>query len=489
MKCFGLFSGISMIFLFLVALLFFPTVVLLNHKLYSPGKVNSSLKPHSVKTKVWNLWESGQKILLQYSNQAAEYYDIFSFHLFKWRKSAIFLLSVASCVIAYYSVYIDIDDVATPQLLFTLHPFELYDRKYDSKFRSSPLNLDSYFNMVVVFGVQNSNTVEPFNPSSKTSAKFSSLNISGIDQQKLMYEMCEYMINQKGRTDINVSIQNVQCYPYFFQQWMSVDCVDTRNFSYPDTTTWLTPSRSTCCGHDPTEISYPEDEFLSCAYTWSANYGNFDTGLWWNPDIEEIIAVTIGMDSRDKFSNDYRDGLDYWDKLDLWTSNFFRSTELRKSYSTSNMALLRYQRGLTVGINVVTPLCVCIGSLVVFFMSRNIIAAFTVLVSTYLILMILGGSVVLYNERFSLFTSMCATFAMAVGCGISSFLSHSYCEAGHAGYVDNTEIGTYLGKEVTPIIFGLTITSWLTALCLLGCGSYFTFGYLISIFFYFSYET
>lgn len=485
MKCFGLFSGISMIFLFLVALFYFPVVVLVNHKLYSPMKQGRSTSQsiEGTTTSSSNIlikyWEFLRQKLLETSKQVAEYYNLVSFYLFKWRKSTLFILSVASCVVASFSFNIDIDDVATPQLLFTSHPFELYDRNYDRKFRSSPLHLDNYFNMVVVFGVQNSNTVEPFNPSSKTSAQFNLLNISGVDQQELMYEMCDYMINEKGRTDINITIQNIQCYPYFFQQWMSVKCEETRNNSYPDTITWLTPSRSSCCGYDPSQITYPEEEFLSCIYTWSMNYGNFDTGLWWNPENENIIAVTIGMDSREKFSNDYRDGLNYWDKLDQWTSNFFRETELRNSYSTSNMALLRYQRGLTVGINVVTPLCICIGSLIVFFMSRNIIAALTVLISTYMILMILGGSVVLYDERFSLFTSMCATFAMAVGCGISSFLSHSYSEAGYAGYVDNTEIGSYLGKEVTPIIFGLTITSWLTALCLLGCGTYFTFGYVL----------
>ena len=260
---------------------------------------------------------------------------------------------------------------------------------------------------------------------------------------------------------------------------MSVPCNDTTmpSSSYPDTVSWLTPPRQTCCGYSSTQKSYSEEDFLSCVYDWSAEYGSFDTGLWWDPLTEEITAVTVGMDSRTKFSNDYQDGLDYWDELDHWTSTFFRETVLRKSYSTSNMSLLRYQRGLIVGITVVSPLCISIGALVVYFMSRNIIAASSVFISTYIILWILGGTIELYGERFSLFTSMSASLAMTVACGVSSFLSYSYCEAGHAGYNENHEIGSYLGKEVTPIIVGLTVTSWLTSFCLLGCGSYFTFGY------------
>jgi hypothetical protein len=379
-------------------------------------------------------------------------------------------------------------------------------------FYSSPLNKDSYFPMVLIFGLKASNTIEPFNPSSKTVTQFSVLNISSVEEQGLMYDLCQYMISQKGRQGINITLQNIQCYPFFFQQWMSVPCNDTTSSpsspsssGYPDTVTWLTPQRESCCGYDISQKSYSEEEFLSCLYNWSAEYGSFNTGLWWDPlsaaspsspsssasssGSKKIMAVTIGMDSRTKFSNDYSDALDYWDELDHWTSSFFSETVLRKSYSTSNMALLRYQRGLIVGITVVSPLCICIGALVVYFMSRNVIAALSVFISTYVVLWILGGTIELYGERFSLFMSMSTSLAMTVACGLSSFLSYSYCEAGEGqeqkghtqqlspGEDENKEIGSYLGKEVTPIVMGLTVTSWLTSLCLLGCGTYFSYGY------------
>lgn len=461
-----------MLFLFLVAIFYFPTIVLLNHKMasYSPSFLS------------FFRWSSLKDFVMIQMNKTSKLYELHSLSLFKWKKSVFVLLLVATVIIGFYSFTLPVDDVATPQLLFKMHPFELYDRDYDKKFYSSTLNVDKYFSMVIIFGLQASNTIEPFNPSSKTVTQFNNiLNISCVPEQELMYDLCEYMIAEKGRQGINVTLQNIQCYPYFFQQWMSVPCNDTMPSSpsypsYPDTVSWLTPPRQTCCGYNRTQKSYSEEDFSSCIYDWSAEYGSFDTGLWWDPLTGEITAVTIGMDSRTKFSNDYDDGLDYWDELHRWTSEFFRGTVLRKSYSTSNMSLLRYQRGLIVGITVVSPLCICIGALVVFFMSRNIIAALSVFISTYIILWILGGTIELYGERFSLFTSMSASLAMTVACGVSSFLSYSFCEAGHAGYTDNLEIGSYIGKEVTPIVVGLTIVSWLTSFCLLGCGAYFSFG-------------
>jgi hypothetical protein len=411
-------------------------------------------------------------------NRLTQSLEVYSSHLIQWKKPSLVSLFFVTALVGSYTFKLDIDDVATSQLLFTKHPFELYDRRYDPQFRSSSLNLDNSFNMAIIFGVQNANTVEPFNPSLKKAASFIALNVSGLEQQELMYSVCQEMITDKARTDLNISLQNIQCYPFFFQQWMSVACEETNNSTIPDTTTWLTPERGggACCGYPSTQLTYPEEEFLTCSYQWSRTYGGFDTGLWWDPVTHTIIAVTLGMESRQRFSNDYRDGLDYWDWLDSWTANYFRETELRLSYSASDMALFRYQRGLIVGFSIVSPLCICIGALVVYFMSRNIIAAFSVFLSTYMILWILAGSIALYDERLSLFISMSVTSAIAVGCGLSSFISHSYCEAGYAGMVCNDDLGSYLGREVTPLIFGLTVTSCLASLCLLGCGSYYSFG-------------
>jgi hypothetical protein len=473
--------------LFFVAVFYFPVIVLINHKRYTSMSAQKSVSSESATVqclrKLVESWSTLKAKINSRVNQVTESFEVYSSQLIRRKKLTLAILFATSVFIGSYSLNLDIDDVATSQLLFDSHPFELYDRKYDPKFRSSSLNLDNSFNMAIVFGVQNSNTVEPFNPSLKRSAQFNSLNVSGVQQQALMYSLCQDMITEKGKQGLNISLQNIRCYPFFFQQWMSVPCDETMNSTSPDTSSWLTPQRMmatgggvSCCGYNQEQVAYSEEEFLTCSYQWSKTYGGFDTGLWWDPANGQIIAVTIGMESRQKFSNDYTDALDYWDWLDRWTGDYFKETELRTSYSTSDMALFRYQRGLIVGFTVVSPLCICIGALVVYFMSRNILAAISVFVSTYMILWILAGSIALYDERLSLFISMSVTSAIAVGCGLSSFLSHSYCEAGHAGTVCNDDLGLYLGREVTPLIFGLTATACLASVCLLGSQTYFSFG-------------
>lgn len=480
MKCFGLFSGISVLFVFLLAIFFFPTLILLDHKIKTSESKNYSIDSATPFTSIYIfqlISSKWNKLKILYSNKIEKFPDYsekISTTLFSIKKIIWLLLLGVAIGIGWYSSYIELDDVASPQLLFITHPFEEYDRNYDPRFRSSPMNTDNYYNMITVFGVKTANTIEPFDPSSKNPAEFNLLNISGTSQQQIMYNFCEYMINEKGRINYNISIQNVQCYPLFFTQWMSVTCSNTINQTIPDTVTWLTPQRNSCCGYDSNQKIYPEDEFLSCIYDWSNFYGNFDTGLWWNPSDSQIKAVLFGMESRDLFSNHYHNALSYWDHLDKWTSTFLRETDLRRAYSTSNLELLRYQRGLIVGLNVVSPLCISIGTMVTFFMSRNIIASISVFFSTYIILLILGGTLQMLGERYCLFTSMSALISMALGCGISSLLSHSFCEIG-MGNLNNIEIGHYINKEITAGILNLTISIWFSSLCLLGGGNYFTY--------------
>ena len=370
------------------------------------------------------------------------------------------------------------ENVDSAQLLFRSHPFERYDRNYDVKFRDSPLNRHGKYDLAVVLGVRDGNTVSTFNPNIRSDPSYYQLNISGMDAQQYLYDLCLDMLNNKGNPDVYMSIQNVRCYPLFFTQWMQVPCASTVNASYPDTSTWLTPQRSDCCDHAVGETTYSESEFSTCLPQWSEEYGNFDTGVYWDPTSAEprVKAVSLGMSSSESFHTTYDKSISYWDHMCRWVDDKLKGSPVHEGFFTANMELLRYQRGLLVGLKVVVPLAVTVAALVVLFMTRNVIAASSFLFTVLFVLWAISGSLQILGEKFSLFVAVVAVVGTGLAAQSASLVSLAFCEAG-AGPVsiDRKEMGQDVLNELGPSSVLTTVVLCLSAVCLLGGNNFYTF--------------
>jgi hypothetical protein len=464
MKCFGLFWGIAVIFVFLVANFFFPLLILLDYK----RRKKSGGDPVS-----GGMATCGKYLRVQFD-------WVLPLHekwLLPWKKTILVIFFLGGALLASRSFSIELETVSSPQTLFSRHPFEEYDRRFQSKFQTSTSDRNSNFGMTVAIGVREDSAIKRFNPMASADARFIEVDLEAQSQQQLLYDLCTTMVANKAKVGMYPSIQNMQCYPLFFPQWMHAPCNHTTDDSYPDTVSWLTPKRSTCCGYNTSNITFPREVFTTCISNWSAYYGGFTTGLWWEPSTNKIKAATLGMPSRTEFSDNYDIAMDYWDELNHWSEEFFKGTSLNTAYSTSNMDLLRYQRGLRVGFGIVTPLCMCIAGSVVFAMSRNIIAAFSVILSCALILWMIAGCLQLLGEKFGIFTSVSATVVMGVCTSVAALTSISFCESGAEVVQPNrVVVAQNTIEELTPQTIMASSSLVLASLCLLGGQTFYTFG-------------
>lgn len=402
-------------------------------------------------------------------------YDSF---LFNWKISILTVIGIATVAVGSYSFIMDMETIASAQLLFSSHPFERYDRKYALKFRNDPMNRHNKYDVAALFGVRDHNTIKAFDPNKRDAIGFYGINITEMSTQQLLYDLCSDMVSEIGSKDIVLSIQNVRCYPLFFSKWMQVPCGETVDNAYPDTSTWLTPNRLDCCGHRTDNVTYAEGVFSHCLDKWSQQYGGFDTGVWWDPSASSptTLAVSIGMASRDDYSPSYDTAFNYWEDTDNWLSEKLKGTALHSGYFTANMELLRYQRGLLVGLKIVAPLSITVAAVVVMFMTRNAVSAFSFLFTVLLVLWAISGSLQILGEKFSLFTAVVAITGTGLACQSAALVSHAFCEAGAGqGVVDNKVLALDVLNELGPSSVMTTVVLCLSAICLLGGNNYYTF--------------
>jgi hypothetical protein len=462
-KVFGVSCGIAILAVFIVANFFFPLIIIMDHR--NAGS---------------DSWFFGR---IQWLSPYLKFNwsDMFSSYdsfLFNWKVSILTVIAIATLAIGSYSFIMDMETVASAQLLFTAHPFERYDRKYALKFRNDPMNRHNKYDMAVMFGVRDHNTIKAFDPNRRDDIGFYDINITDMATQQQLYDLCEDMVAEIGNKDVVITIQNVRCFPLFFSQWMQVPCADTVDAMYPDTSTWQTPSRADCCGHLTGEVTYSEEEFSHCLYKWSQQYGGLDTGVWWDPaaTTPTMLAVSVGMASRDDFSPSYDTSISYWDDTNEWVANQLKGTALHSGYFTANMELLRYQRGLLVGLKIVAPLSITVAAVVVMFMTRNAVSALSFLFTVLLVLWAISGSLQILGEKFSLFTAVVAITGTGLACQSAALVSHAFCEAGSGqGAPDNKVLGSDVLNELGPSSVMTTVVLCFSAVCLLGGNNYYTF--------------
>lgn len=150
-------------------------------------------------------------------------------------------------------------EAGSTQLLPRQHTFERYSLDYANAFFNSNKCETSNYDVGVVFGVLKGNNVKRFNPTKRQISEFYQLNVSDVREQQFLYDMCVDMLGKYADTNIEISIQNVACYPIFFSQWMQVPCEDTKNMPQADTVSYTTPQRTSCCGYGDSEVVYSAD--------------------------------------------------------------------------------------------------------------------------------------------------------------------------------------------------------------------------------------
>ena len=187
-------------------------------------------------------------------------------------------------------------------------------------------------------------------------------------------------------------------------------------------------------------------------------------------------AVSFSVESDNDFSTDYGDSIDYWDESNDWLSDKIKGTTIHSGFFTANAELLRYQRGLRVGLKLVAPLSISVSALVVMFMTRNIISGLSFLLTVLFVLWAVSGSLQILGEKFSLFTAVVATMGTGLACQSASLVSHAFCEAGSGpGTIKNVQLGQDVLIELGPSSLMTTLVLCLSSVCLLGGNNYYTF--------------
>jgi hypothetical protein len=417
-----------------------------------------------------NVLDDKLRVVLAAVNQANRTVDILKYLV------AFSLFGIGVFCI-FHGSELRISEFASTQLLHQDHSFERYSLSYSAKYLNSNQCLDSNFDVNLVFGLLDGNNVKRFNPTKRHISKQYSLTLSESAEQQFLYDLCHDIIKKFGDPKVTLSMQNVACFPLFFTQWMQVPCAETVDDSTIDTSNFLTPARSTCCGYELGTIVFPKGEYEHCTREWAKSYGALNTGLWFDGNAT-INAVTVKFQSNIPFDGTYSAGEDYWETVNSWTNNYlaltFPNSSLARGFFSSDLELLRFQRAVDSGISYSVTLALFIGALVVLFMTRNIISALMNILSASFAMYSVGS--ISRTIGYQIDVLVVVVFIVASGISIfsSSLMSQTLFENSMPN-MTKEHVATEALNEILSAHVTTSLTMMLVGLCLLGSNTYFVF--------------
>lgn len=415
-KTFGIYSGLVIVCDFVFMTTFLPIVVVWDYKYNRNLRLKES-------------WTNTKYIETAFSKYIGPTVNKFNYVFI------ILFLGIGGGI-GYNAMNLERPSSNYMQLLDSSHPMEKYEKTFIKRFNNDGEDSGDY-RLQFIFGIKPEDNGDYLDPYDYGTIQYNVIDVFSPESQTWVNDFCFSLANQtfSGIEIGNANLYNVKCFVVWVNQWLMTSCNSTENRSSPDTETFQTPLRTTCCDYESSDFPLPSSEFESCSKVWANEYGDFDTGLWFDP-IGAVKAFVIEAPSNVKNTETYEPAKTFYKNLNDFTktqlANAPTSSGLRKGFFSSELSFYNLQKSISEGAYQSAGLSCILALAVILFMTMDLIASFFASFSITLIVLCVTGSIVLAGWELNVVESI--VFSMAVGLSVDfcAHFGHSFVSSKHA---------------------------------------------------------
>nr|CAB3238098.1 protein dispatched homolog 1-like [Phallusia mammillata] len=414
-KCFGMFTGLTILSNLFLSLTWLPASIVLHHKLFK-----FSYCPLPYDTKTTSCWMTSQcaKLCQTLSEMSRVFFHQIQVLLivrfrFVW---ILFFLATAGA-----SVYVTVFNPGLKlpnsknyfQYFKSSHPFEVYASQEAQKFSFE--NDTTYLMPVrIVFGVRatdNGNHNDPDNLGSVTLRP--RFNMSSTRSQRWLLKFCERIRNSSYYRPVPELESYTHCFIETFKHWMEAPC---------------SSERPVCC--ETSKFPYRPHVFEECLKE-AMNEITLQPGMMLNKYTpgprfdrnDKLIGLIVEMPTTQPLSASFKEMDVFYTHLEQFLSPLLRSAPfgLASGWFIGDFQFYSLQKGLYDGTLTSVGLSLLVAQFVILVTSRNIAIALFANLSVACVIFVTAASLVLLGWELNVLESV--TISIAVGLAVD-FTAH-----------------------------------------------------------------